>query len=127
MQQYGNNGEMNQMMGSPQSAQSQCGSTISGKHDAVHYTEPDYWCGIAYYELNTRIGEVFKVTVEDNSKIIIQSVRSVDNLLQVSAPNVTIDGFTDPSQNPERICLGLLSNINRNSTVENTRRHIGKG
>ena len=26
-----------------------------------------------------------------------------------------------------RFCLGLLSNVNRNSTIENTRRHIGKG
>lgn len=38
-----------------------------------------------------------------------------------------IDGFTDPSNNRNRFCLGLLSNVNRNSTIENTRRHIGKG
>ena len=37
------------------------------------------------------------------------------------------DGFTDPSNNSDRFCLGLLSNVNRNSTIENTRRHIGKG
>jgi hypothetical protein len=37
-----------------------------------------------------------------------------------------VDGFTDPSQD-NRICLGLLSNVNRNVTIENTRRHIGKG
>jgi hypothetical protein len=34
--------------------------------------------------------------------------------------------FTDPS-NSERFCLGLLSNVNRNVVVEQTRRHIGKG
>lgn len=33
---------------------------------------------------------------------------------------------TDPS-NSERFCLGLLSNVNRNATVEMTRRHIGRG
>lgn len=38
-----------------------------------------------------------------------------------------VDGFTDPSNNKSRFCLGLLSNVNRNSTIENTRRHIGKG
>ena len=27
----------------------------------------------------------------------------------------------------DRFCLGQLSNVNRNSTIENTRRHIGKG
>jgi hypothetical protein len=40
---------------------------------------------------------------------------------------VLVDGFTDPSNNKSRFCLGLLSNVNRNSTIENTRRHIGKG
>lgn len=41
-----------------------------------------------------------------------------------SQPSLTVDGFTDPS-NSERFCLGLLSNVNRNATVEMTRRHIG--
>uniref|UniRef100_A0A8C5GUE5 SMAD family member 9 n=1 Tax=Gouania willdenowi TaxID=441366 RepID=A0A8C5GUE5_GOUWI len=30
-------------------------------------------------------------------------------------------------QHKNRFCLGLLSNVNRNSTIEHTRRHIGKG
>jgi hypothetical protein len=71
----------------------------------VHYREQENWCSIAYYELNSRIGELFKV----------------------HTPYVTVDGFTDPSTRPDRISLGLLSNVNRNSTVENTRRHIGLG
>uniref|UniRef100_A0A914XPS3 Mothers against decapentaplegic homolog n=1 Tax=Plectus sambesii TaxID=2011161 RepID=A0A914XPS3_9BILA len=71
----------------------------------VPYQEPDYWGSIAYYELNSRVGEIFKV----------------------SSDTVVVDGFTDPSNSPNRICLGLLSNVNRNSTIENTRRHIGKG
>jgi len=75
-----------------------------GDVEPVSYQEPENWCSMAYYELNNRVGEVF----------------------HVSAPSVIIDGYTDPSRS-DRFCLGLLSNVNRNSTIENTRRHIGKG
>lgn len=71
----------------------------------VAYQEPKHWCSIVYYELNNRVGEAF----------------------QASSTSVLVDGFTDPSNNRNRFCLGLLSNVNRNSTIENTRRHIGKG
>lgn len=71
----------------------------------VAYEEPKHWCSIVYYELNNRVGEAF----------------------QASSTSVLVDGFTDPSNNRSRFCLGLLSNVNRNSTIENTRRHIGKG
>ncbi|CAB1333289.1 unnamed protein product, partial [Coregonus sp. 'balchen'] len=60
---------------------------------------------VAYYELNNRVGETF----------------------HASSRSVLVDGFTDPSNNKNRFCLGLLSNVNRNSTIEHTRRHIGKG
>ncbi len=72
----------------------------------VHYQEVPSWCSIAYYELNSRVGEIF----------------------QASNVDVYVDGFTNPtSQNNQRFCLGQLSNVNRNSTIEQTRRHIGKG
>lgn len=69
------------------------------------FKEPKYWASIAYYELNCRVGEVF----------------------HCQSHSVTVDGFTNPSNNSDRFCLGQLSNVNRNSTIENTRRHIGKG
>ncbi|XP_074604893.1 smad on X protein isoform X2 [Brevipalpus obovatus] len=68
----------------------------------ISYTEPAFWCSIAYYELKTRVGETF----------------------HASQPSLTVDGFTDPSS-PDRFCLGLLSNVNRTTTIEQTRRHIG--
>ncbi|NXU14459.1 SMAD1 protein, partial [Pardalotus punctatus] len=75
-----------------------------GGTQAVAFEEVKHWCSIAYYELNNHIGETF----------------------HASSTSVLVDGFTDPS-NRDRFCLGLLSNINRNSTVEDIRRHIGKG
>jgi len=64
-----------------------------------------YWCSIAYYELNSRVGEGFKI----------------------SSAQVTVDGGVDPSNGEERICLGIFQNVNRNNTIESTRRHIGRG
>jgi hypothetical protein len=92
----------------------------------VPFQEPDYWCSIAYYELNSRVGEIFKVR-EIFLKIFWKYSGYSGLSLQVSSDSVVVDGFTDPSNSPNRICLGLLSNVNRNSTIENTRRHIGKG
>ncbi|EHB03887.1 Mothers against decapentaplegic-like protein 9 [Heterocephalus glaber] len=80
-------------------------SVLNRDFRPVCYEEPQHWCSVAYYELNNRVGETF----------------------QASSRSVLIDGFTDPSNNRNRFCLGLLSNVNRNSTIENTRRHIGKG
>ncbi|CAD6196019.1 unnamed protein product [Caenorhabditis auriculariae] len=71
----------------------------------VHYMDEEHWATISYYELNTRVGEQIKV----------------------SAPTITIDGYTDPTSNGSKISLGLFSNVNRNATIENTRRHIGNG
>ena len=71
---------------------------------AVTYCEPQSWCSVNYYEMKNRVGEVFNAY----------------------KPSLTIDGGTDPSS-PERFCLGLLSNVNRDSVIEQTRRHIGQG
>lgn len=80
-------------------------TAMDGDKLEVSYKEPQYWCSICYYELNSRVGETF----------------------QSSTTSIVVDGFTDPTNNQSRFCLGLLSNVNRNSTIENTRRHIGKG
>ena len=82
-------------------------SKFSDNPDIV-YQEPQFWCSIAYYELNSRVGEIFRAKRTDT--------------------NIYVDGFTNPSMHDNnRFCLGQLSNVNRNSTIENTRRHIGQG
>lgn len=89
---------------SPLDAMTPC-SSVQNNLQPVEYTEPKHWCSLAYYELNCRVGELFTT----------------------DSHHIHIDGFTDPSNKKDRFCLGLLSNVNRNSTIENTRRHIGKG
>ncbi|XP_055527861.1 protein mothers against dpp [Wyeomyia smithii] len=77
-----------------------------GEVTSVKYQEQPSWAKVTYYELNSRVGEMF----------------------HCSSTSIVIDGFTNPSNNnSDRFCLGQLSNVNRNSTIENTRRHIGKG
>ncbi|XP_059619360.1 protein mothers against dpp isoform X2 [Phlebotomus argentipes] len=82
-----------------------------GEVAPVRYQEPPFWASIAYYELNCRVGEVFHCLAPTNQ----------------TSHSVIVDGFTNPANNSQRFCLGQLSNVNRNSTIENTRRHIGKG
>uniref|UniRef100_A0A915KM83 Mothers against decapentaplegic homolog n=1 Tax=Romanomermis culicivorax TaxID=13658 RepID=A0A915KM83_ROMCU len=67
--------------------------------------EPENWCAISYYELNSRVGEMFNVPRRKNT--------------------VTIDGFTDPTEN--RFCLGRFNNVTRSINVQKTRDSIGKG
>ncbi|KAK1806975.1 hypothetical protein P4O66_005455 [Electrophorus voltai] len=82
---------------------------------------PDYWCSIAYFEMDVQVGETFKVPS--------------------SCPVVTVDGYVDPSGG-DRFCLGQLSNVHRTEAIERARHanlsqtlpfqsshwlHIGKG
>lgn len=67
---------------------------------------PKFWCSIAYFELDTQVGETFMVPS--------------------SKPNVIVDGYVDPSHG-NRFCLGALSNVHRTEQSEKTRLHIGKG
>lgn len=91
---------------SPSSVFSEDCEPMSSEVDSSYcYPEPDFWCSLGYYELNSRVGELFKIRKSE----------------------VIVDGFTDPSNSDDRICLGLLTNVNRNATIENTRKHIGKG
>lgn len=66
---------------------------------------PEYWCSVAYFELDTQVGETFKVLSNN--------------------PNVMIDGYVDPSGS-NRFCLGALSNVHRTEQSERARLHIGK-
>ncbi|EFO86775.1 CRE-SMA-4 protein [Caenorhabditis remanei] len=69
----------------------------------------DNWCSIIYYELDTQIGETFKVSALDHGKVIV-------------------DGGMDPhGENEGRFCLGALSNVHRTDASEKARIHIGGG
>lgn len=61
---------------------------------------PEYWCSVAYFELDTQVGETFKVSS--------------------SCPSVTIDGYVDPSGG-NRFCLGALSNVHRTEQSDRAR------
>lgn len=67
---------------------------------------PEYWCSIAYFELDQQVGETFKVSSTYSS--------------------VIVDGYVDPSGG-NRFCLGALSNVHRTEQSERPRLHIGKG
>uniref|UniRef100_I3IZA5 Mothers against decapentaplegic homolog n=2 Tax=Oreochromis TaxID=8139 RepID=I3IZA5_ORENI len=81
-------------------------STSSFPAVAAGSGTPDYWCSIAYFEMDVQVGETFKVPS--------------------SCPIVTVDGYVDPSGG-DRFCLGQLSNVHRTEAIERARLHIGKG
>jgi len=67
---------------------------------------PEFWCSVAYFELDTQVGEIFKVPGGSKS--------------------VVVDGYVDPSAG-YRFCLGALSNVHRTEASDKARLHIGKG
>uniref|UniRef100_A0A8C8GS89 Mothers against decapentaplegic homolog n=1 Tax=Oncorhynchus tshawytscha TaxID=74940 RepID=A0A8C8GS89_ONCTS len=81
-------------------------STSAFSSLAAGASTPDYWCSIAYFEMDVQVGETFKVPA--------------------SCPTVTVDGYVDPSGG-DRFCLGQLCNVHRTEAIERARLHIGKG
>lgn len=75
------------------------------KISPVVYEELDNWADIAYYEYNTRVGDVH----HSHSQCII------------------IDGFSNPLDNTSRFSIGKLINPSRHPLSESIRKHIGKG
>lgn len=63
-----------------------------------------HWAQIMYYELDERVGETYKPTID----------------------RIAVDGFTATTE-PNRICLGAISNPRRNPAVLAVRRQIGRG
>uniref|UniRef100_A0A1I7YCX1 Mothers against decapentaplegic homolog n=1 Tax=Steinernema glaseri TaxID=37863 RepID=A0A1I7YCX1_9BILA len=109
------------MRGASQQAPSQAAFSNSGRahynHSCRYDVETvkvpslsplDHWCSICYYELDTQIGETFKVRAEQSE--------------------VIVDGFMDPAgAKTGRFCLGALPNVHRCEASEKARIHIGKG
>ncbi|XP_066464939.1 mothers against decapentaplegic homolog 4-like isoform X2 [Eleutherodactylus coqui] len=75
-------------------------------HPVSNHPGPEFWCSVAYFEMDIQVGEIFKVPS--------------------NCPVVTVDGYVDPSGG-DRFCLGQLSNVHRTDTSERARLHIGKG
>lgn len=94
-------GDLSSPQQAPQQQQQQQQPRLLSRQPA-----PEYWCSIAYFELDTQVGETFKVPS--------------------AKPNVIIDGYVDPSGG-NRFCLGALSNVHRTEQSERARLHIGKG
>ncbi|XP_065510009.1 mothers against decapentaplegic homolog 4-like isoform X3 [Caloenas nicobarica] len=76
------------------------------QHPVSTHPGPEFWCSIAYFEMDVPVGEIFKVPS--------------------GCPVVTVDGYVDPSGGA-RFCLGQLSNVHRTDASERARLHIGKG
>ncbi|KAG7258686.1 hypothetical protein CRUP_016408 [Coryphaenoides rupestris] len=82
------------------------GNEIAFQPPISNHPAPEYWCSIAYFEMDVQVGETFKVPS--------------------TCPTVTVDGYVDPSGG-DRFCLGQLSNVHRTDNIERARLHIGKG
>ncbi|XP_055352504.1 LOW QUALITY PROTEIN: mothers against decapentaplegic homolog 4-like [Paramacrobiotus metropolitanus] len=67
---------------------------------------PEFWCTIAYFEMDQQVGETFKV--------------------RSAYTTAYVDGYVDPGHQ-NRFCLGPLTNVHRTPVVEKARLHIGRG
>ncbi|OQV24599.1 Mothers against decapentaplegic-like protein 2 [Hypsibius exemplaris] len=74
--------------------------------ERIGYMEPEFWCSVAYYELQDRLGGFFNVP---------QAMRTF-----------RVDGYTD-SMTADRYSVARLSNSRRTDVIEKTRGNIGKG
>ncbi|KAJ8986286.1 hypothetical protein NQ317_009996 [Molorchus minor] len=89
--------------GGNHSSSNQIGSEVNIAGLLSSQPAPEYWCSVAYFELDSQVGETFKVPS--------------------NCPNVTIDGYVDPLGRKQI----LLSNVHRTEQSERARLHIGKG
>ena len=78
-------------------------NSVSNRILPFLFVAPEFWCTIAYFELDQQVGETFKVPG--------------------SCISVTVDGYTDPSS-IDRFCLGQLSNVHRTDASERARWEI---
>ncbi len=76
---------------------------------------PDMWCSIDYFELDSQVGETFKVPAACKSVI-------VDGFTSVNGSTSNGHGGIQ-----KRFCLGALTNVHRTEASEKTLKHIGKG
>lgn len=89
---------------SPSSMLSEDEQIVGTMHYERPYINLPSWGSARYYELNNMIGGPFQFTKDC----------------------IKIDGYFGPSVE-DRICIGSLISLHKNDTIQNTRKHIGKG
>uniref|UniRef100_A0A0N5AS70 Mothers against decapentaplegic homolog n=1 Tax=Syphacia muris TaxID=451379 RepID=A0A0N5AS70_9BILA len=96
-------GEIFEILASPSSMLSEDEQIVGTMHYERPYINLPSWGSARYYELNNMIGGPFQVF-----------------------HCIKIDGYFGPSVE-DRICIGSLISLHKNDTIQNTRKHIGKG
>jgi hypothetical protein len=94
---------------------------------------PEFWSSIAYFELDTQVGETFKVPANWRHVVVdgYVSPLSNGNGTSGSSSNGSNGGGSGDGSviagTKQRFCLGALTNVHRTEASEKTRRYIGKG